>query len=128
MKIADWGKIFRAGQKAVDDFLANKSRPASPPLTGAALEADLEELKAAIPVMQAWLAAHPGALTAADDLLAVLASEGFTWASPAQAGVDAAPGVVSEASAWLPRVISLLSAFQPAPSWHPGPTPFGLGR
>lgn len=122
MKTFNWSAIIAGLAKAWADYKANKPRPANsaPPITGAELLADLDELEAALPVIKAWVADHPGVLTAIDDLLDVLEAEGFTWAAKVRDGVDAAPSGLSTAATWLPRVIGFLSAIQPAAIGIPG--------
>lgn len=115
MKMPNWGQLFHALQKAVDDYKANKPRPQSATPTGADLAAGLRAFQTKIPALIAWAEANPGAITAADDILAALEAQGQSWAGIVRAGVDAAPSALSEAEKAIPTVLWFLGdAFKPA--------------
>ena len=115
MNLPNWGTVFRTLQKAVDDYKANKPRPATPLPSGAALAAGLRAFQAKIPALIAWADANPGAITAADDILAALEAEGQSWAGIVKDGVDTAPSALSDAEKAIPTVLWFLGdAFAPA--------------
>ena len=116
----NWGAVIRTIIQAFEDYKANKQRPASEPPSGAQLADSARKLQSALPVIIAWLDAHPGAVTAADDILEALRSGGLTWASDAENAVNGAPSAFATAESWLPTLIGLLTAFQPAPIGIPG--------
>lgn len=89
-------------------------------MTGAEALAHIEQIEALLPVVKGWLAAHPRAMTAADDLLDMMESQGFAWAHPLRAGVDGAPGALASAGRALSTLDHLLHAVQPAPTGLPG--------
>ena len=111
----DWSVPIRKFIQAFEDARANKPRPASPPMTGAERSALIAKAEVLLPHVKAWLAAHPGDLTAIDDLLDALTAAGLTWASALKAGVDAAPDLIAEANEWLPALKFLLGEFAPPP-------------
>ena len=122
MKFPNLGVLIRALAAAYHDARANAPRPAAPtaPMTGAEVLAHIEQVEELLPVIKAWLAAHPGTLTAADDLLDMLESQGFAWAHPLRAGVDSAPSALAAAGGALSKLDALLHAIQPAPVGLPG--------
>ena len=116
----NFGRMAVAILKAFEDEKRNAPRPAAPPMTGAQRSALLAKAEVLLPHVKAWLAAHPGDLTAIDDLLDALTAAGFSWASALKAGVDAAPGLIAEANEWLPALKFLLGEVAPAPIGIPG--------
>ena len=120
MNFPNWGKLFQALARAAADLKANAPRPAAAPMTSADALAALERVETALPTIKAWLAAHPGALTAADDLLDALAAQGVSWAADLRSGVDGASGALSAASAALSVLDELMKATAPAATGIPG--------
>lgn len=122
--VPNWGVIFRdaiaAVSKAVADFKANKPRPASPPMTSDQIQAAGKVLQARIAALDAFVTAHPGAIVALDDLLDFFEAQGDEWATEIEAGVNAAPGALATAGSWLPTLLGLYGAIQPAPIGIPG--------
>lgn len=122
--VPNWGVVFRdtiaALSKALTDFTVNKPRLAPPTMTSDEILAEIDRLETILPLLKTWLAANPGALTAIDDFLMFLESEGFTWAAALRGAVDASPEAVAEAQSWEPTVRYLFGAFQPAAIGIPG--------
>lgn len=120
MKAINWGPIFQAVAKAFTDFRANTPPAPATPISGQAAADALRSLQAQLPDIIAALDAHPGLITAADDILEALDAQGVTWASEVEAGVNAAPAGLATADKWLPDLIWALTAFQPAATGIPG--------
>lgn len=125
-------RLAQAAQKAVADYKANAPLPVRPPLTGEQMAAGVKKLQALLDEAVPILAAHPGAITAADDILDALDDGGFSWAADVEDGVNAIPGGLSMVRGWLPEAIWLLGAFQPAATGIVGDGPtnggFRVGR
>jgi hypothetical protein len=117
MTFADLGPILKeiiaAIPKAVADYQANQARP-SVTMTGAQIAAAAAQFQNVLTEAAPILAAHPGAITAADDILDALDAGGFNWAASIETGVDALPGGVDAVRRWLPTIMWALAAFQPA--------------
>ena len=120
MKIPNWGPLFKAIQKTVDDFIANKPLAPSQPMTSAALAAALTQLQSELPAIIAAINARPGVIRGADDILEALDAQGYAWAAQVETAIDAAPGALSAAVGWFPYILGALGAFQPAPIGIPG--------
>ena len=116
----DWGAVIRNIVRAFEDAKANKPRPPQTPTTGQSLSVTIDRLSAILPVLKAYADAHPGELTAADDICDALTAAGFTWAVSLKSGVDAVPWMLAEASDYLPTLTFLLGEFAPAPIGIPG--------
>ena len=116
----NYGMMFQKLAKAFHDYEANKPRPPSAPPSGAQLAESARKFQAALPWIIACLDAHPGAITAADDILEALKAGGLTWGADAETVVDGVPSAFATAESWLPTLIGLLTAFQPAPIGIPG--------
>lgn len=116
-------RLAQAAQKAVADYKANKPLPPSQPMTGAQMAAGAQKLQALLAEAAPILAAHPGAITAADDILDALDDGGFSWAADAEMGVNAIPGLLGSIRGWLPEIIWALGAFQPMPTGITGEDP-----
>lgn len=125
-------RLAQALTKAVADYKANKPLPPAQPMTNAQMVAGAQKLQAlldeAIPILQA----HPGAITAAVDILNVLDDAEFPWAVGVEEGVDAIPGALDMIRKWLPEAIWALGALQAAPTGitgdHPTDGGFIVGR
>ena len=115
---------LRGVAKGLVDYRANKARPASPAMTGAQISAKLKQLQTSLPPLIAWLDAHPGAITAAEDILEALRAGGLSYAANLEDVTSGFPSALHKAEDWLPELIGLLSAFDPVPTWRPGPTPW----
>lgn len=111
----DVQNLFRAVAKAIADATANKPRAPSPMLTGGDAAAALRQLQAELPAIIAYVDAHPGLLTGADDMAEALKAAGYVWAGPVENIIDATPGALATVSGWLPDVLFALGAFAPAP-------------
>ena len=110
-------------KKATTDFKANKPLAPSTPMTSAELSEKLKAAQAAIAKADAWVQAHPGAVTALDDLLGFLKSEGVNMASSGEA--SALAHLLTTTDSWMPTLISFQWTFSPAPTWQPGPGRIG---
>lgn len=91
------GALGAALTQAADDLRLNAPSRAAPSMSGADAAAALEALQAKLPAIIAALKAHPGVITAAEDVLDVLKADGVAWAAPAEDAIEAAPGVLAEA-------------------------------
>lgn len=118
-----WSALTTAATKAVADYKANKALPPAAPLTGAQAAAGLRSLQVVLPEWIAALEAHPGAITAADDILEALDSQGVTWGPEVEQVLKASPGALKAISGWLPDILFALGAFEPAPNPFPGMGP-----
>lgn len=118
MTLSDFGALAKAIAlaipKAVADYKANAPRPAATALTGAQAAAAAKKAQAflaqAIPVLEA----HPGAITAADDILQVLDAHGIALAADIETALDGAAGAGAALEKALPAIIWALGAFEPA--------------
>ena len=115
MKLPNWGRLFHAFVKAAHDLKANAPRPSGQAPSGAEMAASLREIQAQLPAVIAALEAHPGYITAVDDILAALAADGFTWAAPAEKLVDGGLDALRLAQTWLPKVLWAMETFREAP-------------
>ena len=110
--------FLEALTKAAKDFRANQSRPIVH-LTGEGITQSLNDIEAAIPVLRAWVASNPGALTAADDLLDALTVAGVPWAKNIKSDIDSATGALTQAADVLSSIDALLKGT--AGFYVPGP-------
>lgn len=118
-----WSALLAASQKAYADYKANKPLPPAVPMTGAQAAAGLRSLQAILPGWIAALEAHPGAITAADDVLEALDAQGVIWAPEVEQAINASPGALQAVSGWLPEILMALGAFEPVPNPLPGMGP-----
>ena len=114
MKLPDWGSIINTLRKMAEDIKSNTPPP--PPSASADLAEVLDHINANLPAVITVLRTHQGVLTAADDLLAVLAKAGIPYAGDLDAAVLAAPGALTDAQKWLPTILWALTTFAPAPT------------
>lgn len=119
MTAADWGAILA---KIADDIRNNRAPPA--PLNTGSLADTLAKINAALPAAIATLRAHQGVVTGFADLLAVLSKSGVPYAGDIEAAVLSVPELLDDGERWLPRIIGVLTAFDAAPAWQPGPAPY----
>jgi|SRR5579859_155312 len=121
MKIPDFGQIFLSYiKKAALDFKANRPLAPSAPMTSEQVQAAGRAVQARIAALDAFVTAHPGVITSIDDILDYFEGQGDDWAAEVEMGVNAAPGVLAGAESWLPTILNLYGAFQPAPIGIPG--------
>lgn len=106
----NWGLFFRALADAVHDLRSNTAPPAAP--AGGSLIDVLNEVEADLPAIVAYVAAHPGEITAAADVLQALSAEGLTWAAPLRDLLLRSPALLAEAESWL----AIARSFAPDPS------------
>lgn len=118
MTLSDFGALTKAViaaiPKAVADYKANKPRAPGSPLTGAQAAAVARKLQTWLALAIPVLDDHPGAITAADDILEVLDAHGVTGASDIEAAIGGAPDGLSTLDKVLPEIIWALGAFEPA--------------
>lgn len=122
--MTDFGPLLRALAQVEADLKANAPLP--PPtgnMTSAEALAAVTAVQGSVFAVSAWLVAHPGVYWAARRVLTALAAMRVPWAVQALAGLKAAPGALATAAIWLPRIVGLLSAIQPAPGGLPGMRP-----
>lgn len=116
----NWIALVASITKASADFKANAPLvpvPASSnPNIGATLKAVLPYIHEAADAIKA----HPGAITAVDDVLTALRAQGCLWAGDLEDAIDATPGALAEAESWIPTIIGFLGAFKPAAIGVPG--------
>jgi len=131
MASINWSALVTAFEAADAAWLANAPLPAPAPFSSEGLAAALAAARPEIDKIAAVVQAHPGAIAAADIMLAALAAQDVAWAAPFKALVDALPGGLATAQAKLPTIIWLLTSLSPAPGWRdggtgylPGPDPF----
>lgn len=124
-----WTALIAAVAKALADVKANKPRPMVAS-TGPNVAAILTAIQAELPKLIALANAYPGVFTGLDDILEALKRSGQPWAGDIEAAIDALPGGLAQAQAWLPTVLGLLTAFSPAPAPSPigGDPSFSRGR
>ena len=92
----NWGTFFRA----IRDW-RNNTPLSKPTVSGTTVLQDLQNFELLLPQIKAWLAAHPGSITAADDILNTLP---YTWAKELDSSITGLPDVVSAISEWLQAV------------------------
>lgn len=106
--------IIAAIPRAVADYKANAARPAGQGLTGAQAAAAARKAQAWLAQAIPFLEQHPGIITAADDILGVVAANGFSVAGDAKAALDGATAAGAAIEKALPEIIWALGAFEPS--------------
>lgn len=105
---------------AVLAYRANAPLPAPAPMTMDEARAAISSAAEKLPGINAWIATHPGAITAVIILLQGLEKQGVTEAADIEQDVGAAPGALATVADWLPRLSSALEMIAPAPIGLPG--------
>lgn len=119
----DWGALGQAFREAEAAFAANEPLPPAAPFSMPDAAAALTSAEPEIEKLNALVLANPGAIRAADILLAAFVAQDFTWAAPIKALVDALPGGLAASSDKLPSVIWMLTTFALASAPLPGEGP-----
>ena len=88
----------------------------------------LKKAQAQIPAIDAWIKAHPGAVRAAERVLAALSAQGVEWAGELEAAIGAAPGALTTAADAIPKIAEALAMFAPAQIGIPGGWSGARGR
>lgn len=118
MTLSDIGPILKAIvaaiPKAVADYQANAPLPPEKALTGAQAAAGARKLQAFLAEIEPVLEAHPGAITAADDILEAIENSGAIWAGDVEEGVNAVPATARTLLSALPGIIWVLAMSEPA--------------
>jgi len=118
-------------RQAAVDLETNAPLPPRPSMTMADAAATLKSAQPFLIRLDAWVTAHPGAVTALLDILEGAEAQGFSWASDLRGIVSAVPGGLAAADSAIPKIIWAMAEFAPAPGWgdgglgyEPGPEPF----
>jgi hypothetical protein len=127
MSSVDWGALASQFERAVEAWQANEPLPPAAPFDMADLAAKLQAAQPEIDKYATIVADHPGAIAAADIMLAYFATLNEPWAAPIKTIVDALPGGLAAAHDKLPTIIWLLTTFAPAPGWEAGGTGYAPG-
>lgn len=119
----DWPALIAATAKAITDVRANKPLAPAAQMTGPQIAAALTAAQSDIAWAAAKISVYPGVIAGLDDVLAALEGPSAPWAVDIKAAIDALPGGLAQAQAWLPTVLGLLGAFSPAATGIAGDGP-----
>ena len=117
----NWGPVLAEISAAITDYEANEPLPVGEPMSLADMASAIQSAKPDIDKIAAIIVAHPGAIRAADRILAAVEAQGVAWATGARKFILALPGGAAAVEKYIPDVISALSIFQLRFLWRGGP-------